>query len=68
MPKTTEPTDTIKFSVTLPIEAVRLMMTLKGAGLYGTTRGEIARALILARLEDLARDGIVKLKVVGDGR
>jgi hypothetical protein len=62
MPKTTQPTDTEQLSVTLPREAVRLMMQLKGVGLYGTTRGEIARSLIQARLEDLAGKGIVKLK------
>jgi hypothetical protein len=44
------------------MEAVRVMMQLKAAGLYGTTRGEIACTLILARLEDLAGRGIVKLK------
>ena len=38
------------------------MMQLKGVGLYGTTRGAIARTLILARLEDLAGRNIVKLK------
>jgi hypothetical protein len=38
------------------------MMQLKGAGLYGTTRGEIARSLIQARLEDLAGKNIVRLK------
>jgi hypothetical protein len=37
-------------------------MQLKGVGLYGTTRGEIARALILSRLEDLAGRNIVKLR------
>jgi hypothetical protein len=42
------------------------MMTLKVKGLYGTTRGEIARTLILGRLEDLAGKGIVKLK--GEGK
>jgi hypothetical protein len=62
MPQTTEPTDSTQISVTLPNEALRLMMTLKGKGLYGTSRGQIARTLILARLEDLAGKGIVKLK------
>ena len=59
MPRTVEPTETEQFSVTLPKEAVRVMMQLKGVGLYGTTRGEIARSLILARLEDLAGRNIV---------
>lgn len=46
MPKTTEPTDSEQFSVSLPREAIRVMMLLKGKGLYGTTRGAIARTLI----------------------
>jgi hypothetical protein len=62
MPKTKEPTDSEQFSVSLPREAIRVMMQLKGKGLYGTTRGAIARTLILARLEDLAGRNVVKLK------
>lgn len=62
MPKTTEPTDSVQFSVSLPEEALSVMMQLRGKGLYGTTRGAIARALILARLEDLAGRQIVKLR------
>ena len=62
MPKTTEPTDSKQFSVSLPEEAIRVMMQLKGKGLYGTSRGAIARTLLLARLEDLAGRGIVKLR------
>jgi hypothetical protein len=38
------------------------MMQLKGTGIHGTTRGAIARTLIMARLEDLAGRGLVKLK------
>lgn len=38
------------------------MMQLKAKGLYGTSRGAIARTLILARLEDLAGRNIVTLK------
>ncbi len=62
LPKTREPTESTQFSVTLPNEALRQLMMLKGKGLYGSTRGEIARTLILARLEDLAGRGIIRLK------
>jgi len=62
MPKTTEPTHSEQISVTLPQEAIRVMMQLKGKGLYGTTRGAVARILILARLEDLAGRNLVKLR------
>lgn len=44
------------------------MMQLKGVGLYGTTRGEIARSLIQARLEDLAGKNIVRLRKPGARR
>ena len=38
------------------------MRELEATGLYGASRGEIARALILAQLTYLAGQGIVEVK------
>ena len=55
-----EAKETEQFSVTLPRQALDMIEELKAIGLYGRTRGEITRALVLARLEDLLSRGIVK--------
>ncbi|WP_421936923.1 hypothetical protein [Phenylobacterium sp.] len=48
------------FTVTLPQQALDMIEDLKAVGLYGNNRAEIARALILARLEDLLGRGVIK--------
>lgn len=45
--------------MTLPSQALTMVEQLRDVGLYGTTRGEIIRALVLARLEHLIGQGIV---------
>jgi hypothetical protein len=50
------------FSITLPNEAIETMMDLLPSKLYGATRAEIARALILDMLKRLAADGLVKVR------
>jgi Arc/MetJ-type ribon-helix-helix transcriptional regulator len=62
MAKTREPADTEQFSVTLPRKALDMVQDLVGTGLYGASRAEVARALILQRLEDLVAKGVVKLR------
>ena len=41
----------IQFNVTLPKQVIDDMMKLKGSGLFGNNRAEIARALILDMLK-----------------
>jgi Arc/MetJ-type ribon-helix-helix transcriptional regulator len=60
MPRTRNEKDTEQISVTLPVRVLEIMERLRGVGLYGTTRGEVARALIQARIEDLMEKGVVK--------
>jgi hypothetical protein len=59
MPKTVTPTQTKPFTVTLPKQAVAMLDQLKVVGLHGSNRAEIARSLILSRLEQLVANGIV---------
>ncbi len=51
-----------QFSVTLPDEAIEMMKDLEKTKLYGTNRGEIARALILDMLKQLAAQKVVKMR------
>lgn len=60
MPPTRAPTDTESFTITLPRQALAMIEKLKDVGLYGTNRGEICRALILARLEDVIAKGVLR--------
>lgn len=48
-----------QFSVTLPTQAIEMLEELVSIGLHGKTRGEVARKLILDRLEELIGKGIV---------
>jgi hypothetical protein len=50
------------FTITLPNEVIETMMDLLPSKMYGTNRGEIARALILDMLKRLAGEGLVKLR------
>jgi Arc/MetJ-type ribon-helix-helix transcriptional regulator len=60
MPKTRSPKSTDQVSVTLPSQALDMIEGLRKVGLYGTTRGEIIRTLVLARLEDLISKSVIK--------
>ena len=50
------------FSITLPNEVIETMMDLRPSKMYGTTRAEIARSLILDMLKRLAAEGLVKIR------
>lgn len=50
-----------QFSITLPNRVIEMMEQLVRLGLYGTNRGELARTLILSRIEQLAGQGLIKL-------
>lgn len=65
MPRKVGPSDTAQFSITLPSQAVAMMKELETSGLYGSSRAEVARGLILAQLTYLAGQGIVELKKGG---
>ena len=61
MPKKAGPGKTDSFTITLPVQAIGMIKDLIPTGLYGSSRGEVSRALILSRLEQLIGQGIVKL-------
>jgi hypothetical protein len=46
-----------QFSITLPDEIIALMKLLERDKLYGSNRGEVARALILDALKNLKAQG-----------
>jgi len=50
------------FTIVLPNEVIETMMDLQPSKMYGTTRAEIARALILDMLKRLAAEGLVKIR------
>jgi hypothetical protein len=52
---------TESFTITLPVQAIGMMENLISTGLFGSSRGEVARTLILSRLEQLVGKDIVKL-------
>lgn len=54
--------ETDHFTVTLPVHVIAMLEELALTGLYGSSRGEVARTLILSRLEQLASQGIVEIK------
>ncbi|HEX8165909.1 MAG TPA: ribbon-helix-helix domain-containing protein [Beijerinckiaceae bacterium] len=54
-------TGTTQFSITLPDEIVAVLQQLVATKLYGNTRAEVARTLILNRLEQLAAQKLIKL-------
>lgn len=62
MPKKAGLAETVQISITLPAQAVSLLQDLEVTGLFGTSRGEIARNLILAQLQALASQGLVKVR------
>lgn len=59
MPTKKGDADTEQFSVTLPVSAVALLEQLVTIGLHGNSRAEVARTLILSRLEDLIAKNIL---------
>jgi hypothetical protein len=50
-----------QFSITLPDEALSMFEQLYPLGLYGKTRGEVARQLILDMLKELVSRNIVHM-------
>lgn len=52
----------MQFSVTLPLRAAEMLEELVGIGLHGATRGEVARSLILSRLETLVGNNVIALR------
>jgi hypothetical protein len=48
----------VQFSITLPVETVAIMKRLEGTGYFGSSRGEVARELILAHLRHLGGPAI----------
>ena len=55
--------DKTGFTVRLPKQAIEMIVEdLIPTGLYGTNRAEVARALIISRLEQLVGEGIVRLR------
>jgi Arc/MetJ-type ribon-helix-helix transcriptional regulator len=59
MPRKTSTTKTHPFTVTLPEQAVVMIDHLIGIGLHGSSRAEVARTLILSRLEQLAGPSLI---------
>jgi hypothetical protein len=53
MPRKIGPSRTVQFSITLPEQAVEMMRRLEGTGFFSSSRGEVARELILAHLRYL---------------
>lgn len=50
---------TDQISVTVPPNALRLIDQALETGLYGNTRAEVMRAMILDQLKKLLADGVV---------
>jgi sulfite reductase beta subunit-like hemoprotein len=55
-------TKTIQFSVTLPKRAAEMLEELADVGLHGSTRGEVARTIITARLEEMIGKNLVDFR------
>jgi Arc/MetJ-type ribon-helix-helix transcriptional regulator len=49
-------------AVRLPSQAIKMMDELISVGLYGDTRGEVARNLILDQLKRIAAEQIIQIK------
>jgi len=63
MPKKVDPSGkTTQISLTLPAQVAEMLQELVVVGLYGASRSEVARSLILSRLEQLVGQNIVQLK------
>jgi hypothetical protein len=55
--------DTTPFTIRLPNKAIEMIeKDLVPTGLYGTSRAEVCKALILTRLEQLMGEGIVRVR------
>lgn len=54
--------NTEQFSVTLPTQAIGMLEQLVPLGLHGNSRGEVARTLILSRLEQLVSASIIAIE------
>lgn len=62
MPKKSGPGETDGFTIRLPVQAIEMIEDLIPTGLYGSSRAEVARSLVLSRLEQLVGQDIVKLR------
>lgn len=54
-----------QIAVRLPKAALVMVDDLIGS-VYGTTRGEVARSLIIDHLKKLAADKVIELRMAGD--
>ncbi len=59
MPKNRKSADTESFSITLSVQAIEMIDSLIGVGIFGANRGEITRTLVNSRLEQLIAQKIV---------
>ncbi len=64
MPTTT--TKTEQSSITRNDFWIGLREELTRKGVHGNSRGEVARTLIMSRLEQLASDGYIRIKDEGE--
>ncbi len=62
----TKTTKTEQISITLNDRVIGLLEELTRKGLHGNSRGEVARTLIMSRLEQLASDGYIRIKDEGE--
>ena len=60
MPKKISEGATKEIPVRLPIQVIGIMKELEKSGLFGSSRGEVARNLILDRLKQLAAYRMIK--------
>ena len=57
MAKTPAGSDPKPFTVVLPAKAAERLEVLVDSGLYGSSRAEVARSIILQHLQDLWKSG-----------
>ncbi len=55
----------IQFTISLPEQAIDLIEKLEPHGIYGDSRAEIARNLILDALKKMVADGTIDAKISG---
>ena len=60
MPRKASDTETVQQSIRLPTQAWEMIDQLVELGIHGNSRAEVARGLILSRLEQLLVGGIIR--------
>jgi Arc/MetJ-type ribon-helix-helix transcriptional regulator len=60
MPETKSGDKKTSFTISLSPQAIEMVEDLIKLGIYGTNRGEVVRALVNHRLEDLIGKGVLK--------